>query len=384
LLEDVPIGPGEAGRIQLVLSRPTAAAVGDRYVLRDTSGLRTIGGGTLLDLRAPQRKRRRLERLAQLDALALADPLESLGALVSRWPHYVDLTAFARDHALKREETDAMAERLAVTRIDTPDAVFVNSAETWGKLKRNVLTALVAFHDANPETPGLGPERLRQQIELKLPAPVFTGALQALAQTRDVVLEGGTVRAPGHQIKLTAPDGALWSRIEPKLSGTERFRPPRAGEIAALLRAQEADVRRVLKSLARQGKVVEISPDHFFLRETVAEMAGIAADIAAGAADGQLTAAQFRDRMDNGRKVAIQILEFFDRHGVTVRRGDLRRVNSQRLGLFGRREAEGASTVAVSGGESSPVGRPDFKSGRGRQPVLGGFDPHSLPPRSRS
>jgi selenocysteine-specific elongation factor len=35
------------------------------------------------------------------------------------------------------------------------------------------------------------------------------------------------------------------------------------------------------------------------------------------------------------------------------------------------------------GREASPVGRPDFKSGRGRQPVFGGFDSHSLPPETR-
>jgi selenocysteine-specific elongation factor len=39
--------------------------------------------------------------------------------------------------------------------------------------------------------------------------------------------------------------------------------------------------------------------------------------------------------MQNGRKVAIQILEFFDRHGVTLRRGDQRRISAQRLELFG-------------------------------------------------
>ena len=49
---------------------------------------------------------------------------------------------------------------------------------------------------------------------------------------------------------------------------------------------------------------------------------------------------QFRDRLDNGRKVAIQILEFFDRHGVTLRRGDLRRVNPRRLDLFPRDAGE--------------------------------------------
>ena len=87
------------------------------------------------------------------------------------------------------------------------------------------------------------------------------------------------------------------------------------------------------------GKVDEVAHDHFFLRDTVAEMVGIVADLRRKAPNGQFTAAEFRDRLDNGRKVAIQILEFFDRHGVTLRRGDLRRINKHRLDLF-RRPAE--------------------------------------------
>jgi selenocysteine-specific elongation factor len=164
------------------------------------------------------------------------------------------------------------------------------------------------------------------------------------------------------------------------IGGPDRFRPPRVPEIAGLLNAKEPDIKKLFKALARVGKVVEVAQDHFFLRGTVAEMAGIAAEISASAPDGQFTAAQLRDRLDNGRKVAIQILEFFDRHGVTVRRGDLRRVDSNRVDLFGR-PAEDAKSI--SGGASSPVGRPDFKSGRGRQTVLGGFDSHSLPPNFR-
>ena len=102
-------------------------------------------------------------------------------------------------------------------------------------------------------------------------------------------------------------------------------------------------------------------------------MVETAADLAAKAATGQFTAAEFRDRLDNGRKVAIQILEFFDRHGVTLRRGDLRRINKHRLDLF-RRPADQQPPTPNSGRESSPVGRPDFKSGRGREPVFGGFE----------
>ncbi len=383
LLEDDPICPGEAGRVQLVLNKPTAAAVGDRYVLRDTSGLRTIGGGSFLDLRPPARKRRTPKRLAQLDALAFTDPQQSLAALVERKPFHVDLAAFARDHALTMDEIDKVADRLAAVRVTGPGSVFALSNETWLRLKRDLLATLGEFHAANPERPGIDAERLRQKLEPKLPTRLLSCVLQALVQTRDIVFEGGSIRLNGHQVRLTAQDGQLWSKIAPLLSSANRFRPPRGRDIAELLKTSETNIRRVLKSLGRQGKVIEIAPDHFFLRETAAEMVEIAADIAAGAADGQFTAAQFRDRMDNGRKIAIQILEFFDRHGVTVRRGDFRRLNSQRLDLF-RCAARDNSAANASGGESSPVGRPDFKSGKGREPVLGGFDPHSLPPRPRS
>ena len=60
-----PIAPGETELVQLVLDRPIAAAAGDRFVIRDTSASRTIGGGVLIDLRAPARKRRTPERRAR-------------------------------------------------------------------------------------------------------------------------------------------------------------------------------------------------------------------------------------------------------------------------------------------------------------------------------
>ncbi len=112
---------------------------------------------------------------------------------------------------------------------------------------------------------------------------------------------------------------------------------------------------------------------------TVHEMVTILADVAAHADGGGFTAAQFRDRVDNGRKVAIQILDFFDRHGVTLRREDLRRVNKHRLDLF---ETFVLSSAEADGGESSLVGRSDFKSEWGSEPVSGGFDSRSLPPAS--
>ena len=374
LLGDEPLAPGAQARVQLVLERPIAAAAHDRFVLRNTTAQRTIAGGCFLDLRAPARRRRTAERLALLDAHAIAGTDAALAALLDRAPWYVDLAAFARDRALGRHEIDAAVERGVATRI--AGTTFGLSSAVWMRLKRALNSALAAFHADHPDLPGIALERLRLQLEPRLPAPAFTALLQGLARAQEIALDGAGVRLPGHDVRLAPGDEKLWNAIQPML-GAERFRPPRVRDVASGLSVGEADVRRLLKRLGRMGRTDEIAQDHFFLRATVAEMVEIAIDIAAQAEGGQFSAAQFRDRLDNGRKAAIEILEFFDRHGVTLRRGDLRRINPQRLALF-RRPAE---ETQGSGREASPVGRPDFKSGRGREPVLGGFDSLSLPPR---
>ncbi|GIK82097.1 MAG: selenocysteine-specific translation factor [Alphaproteobacteria bacterium] len=381
LLADEPLVPGSQGYVQLVLDRPIAAAAGDRFVLRDTSAQRTIGGGRFLDLRAPARKRRTPERFGQLEAHAVADPERALLQLLDRAPGYADLTVFALDRALAPAEVEAIVARNSLVRIGTAKSTLVLSPAQWLKLKRSLLAVLEKYHAENPDLAGIGFERLRLQLEPRLPAPAFAAMLQGLQRTKDVALDGAWVKLPSHEVRLSPQDEVLWNRIRPLISGGERFRPPRVRDIAGLLAVPEANVRKLFKLLSRIGRVDEVAQDHFFLRGTVAEMVDIATDLAAKGEGGQFTAAQLRDRLDNGRKVAIQILEFFDRHGVTLRRGDLRRINRHRLDLF-RRPAAADETLG-SGREASPVGRPDFKSGKGRETVLSGFDSHSLPPISR-
>ncbi len=379
LLGDDPIAPGGIAKVQLVLESPIAAAAGDAYVVRDTSAQRTIGGGRFIDLRAPSRKRRGPERLARLDAYAIPSPEKAVAALLEAPPHYLDLGVFARDRALGAGETARLIERLGLFDIPADRTRFAVSSTCWAQLKRDLIATLETFHASNPDVPGIAAERLRLQLDPRLPAPPFAALLRSLARSGELGLDGAWVRLPGHEVHLAPREEALWLQIKPLISGFERLHPPRVRDIAGALARPETEIRRILKLTGRIGKVHEIAHDHFFLRSALAEIVEIARDLA-GELDGQFSAARFRDRAGCGRKVAINILEFLDRHGVTLRRGDLRRLNSQRLDLFRNADDNESQTVKTSGGAASPVGRPDFKSGRGRETVLGGFDSHSLPP----
>jgi selenocysteine-specific elongation factor len=360
LLDVAPIAPGAEGRVQLVLDTPLAAAVEDRFVLRDTSAQRTIAGGRFLDLRAPARRRRTPERRAQLDAHALQGARRALATLLACAPHYVDLSSFARDRALAAVEMEKIVADLKVVMLPVADTRLGLSETTARDLKVTVTSALRAFHHDHGEAPGLDIEQLRRTCAPRLPAPAFRALLQVFAETRDLSVEGAVVRLPTHSVQLRPQDEKLFARFKPLLSDADRFRPPRVRDIAATLAIPEQQVRALCKQLAKLGRLDEVAPDHFFLRTTVAEMAHMLPGLAAAAPGGEFSAAQLRDRLDNGRKVAIQILEFFDRHGVTARRGDLRRTNAQRINLFG--SAPDASKQTTESVSSIAARRPDRES----------------------
>ncbi len=384
LLEEGAIAPGATAMVQLVLDRPIAAALHDRYVVRDVSAQRTLGGGRFLDLRAPARKRRTPERRLQLEAAALPDITESLRALLKAPPYYWDWNSYCRDHAMSRPQVAALVDALGLIILESGASAIAMLPERWRIFSASVLETLSSFHTENPDLQGLGRERLRLSLQPRLPAASFATALQSLARDKQIALDGAFVRLASHTVRMTEADEMLWAEICPLLGEPMRFRPPRVRDIAGQLYRPEGDIRRLLKLVARLGSVDEVAHDHFFLRDAVRQMVAIAAGAAAAGAGGEFTAAQFRDRVENGRKVAIQILDFFDRHGVTLRRGDLRRMNRHRLDMFGAFDPVSEAVVARNciGREASPVGRPDFKSGWGSETVPGGFDSRSLPPQS--
>ncbi|WP_250152422.1 selenocysteine-specific translation elongation factor [Ancylobacter radicis] len=356
-LSDEALAPGGEGMAQLVLDRPIAAAAGDRFVIRDTSAQRTLGGGRFLDLRAPARKRRTPERLAQLAAMAEEAPARAVARLVEGEPFHLELDAFARDHALDAGAPDRWAAALGLVVLGAAGARTGLSARRWALFREALGDGLAHFHAANPDLAGIGAEKLRLSLTPRLPKPVFTEALRRLAGEGALVLEGAWVRLAGHEVRLTQPDEMLWEAIAPRLAGVDRFRPPRVRDLAGALGEAEGDVRRLMKLLARMGRVDEVAHDHFFLRSSVGELVAVARALSAAAPGRQFGASAYRDAIEQvsapvGRKVAIQILEFLDRHGVTLRRGDLRRINPHRLDLFG---AIGQSEDPAAGGRWKSV-----------------------------
>nr|NOY04872.1 selenocysteine-specific translation factor [Gammaproteobacteria bacterium] len=104
------------------------------------------------------------------------------------------------------------------------------------------------------------------------------------------------------------------------------FDPPWVRTLAAEENCLEADVRLLLRKLARLGVVHQVVRDLFYPAATLQRMAELLLGQAAGTSVVQVAA--FRDMLGIGRKRSVQILEYFDRIGLTRRVAEQRHIRA--------------------------------------------------------
>ena len=337
LLDNDALKPGKSALLQVVGATPLPVRAGDRVVARDAGGERTIGGGAVVDPAAPQRFRRTPARLAALEAMAEAEPEIALIRLLELIPGIVDLSSFVAGRGLSDTETQRLIDAVAPVMAETDGRRFAASGETVSKLLPHVVAALTAFHAASPERPGMQVDALRLSLETRLTRPQLAALVAMLSSSGEVLVQGGLVRLASHTSSLGAADQRLWERLEGSIGGENRYRPPQVRELAEATGQPIANVRKLLKTMARLGAVVEVATDRFFLRAALVQLGEIARELGARSEARTFTAAEFRDQAGSGRNVGIQILEHFDRRGLTLRQGDVRRVVKDPAVVFGDR-----------------------------------------------
>lgn len=325
LLEAETLAPGARALAQIVLDAELPVRFADRFVIRDDGAERTMGGGTVVDPRAPQRRRRTPERRALLDALRVPDGATALDKLMSLPPGIVALDAFFVDRGMETAVADQLLADLELSVVTVSGERWTATGTIVNGLVAAATQALTAYHKAHPEQPGMGLEALRLAMAVRLPKATFAAAVQMLTDAGAVVVQAGSIRLPSHASSLGAADQKLWDRML-KLIEENRYRPPQVREMAEQLGQPIANIRKLAKTMARLGSVVEVATDRFFLRAALIELGQKAEELARKNAAKTFTAADFRDAAGSGRNVGIQILEYFDRQGLTLRKGDERMV----------------------------------------------------------
>ncbi len=319
LLDRAEGEPGGPALAQLTLDRPVCAAAGDVAILRDQSARRVLGGARVVDPEGLRRGRARPERLAWLGAMALPRR-EALAALLAQRPGGVPLGAL--DRAWNHTEGEAAALRAQVP-VVAGGVGF--SAEHAAALGARICDVLADFHAGQPERAGPDVRALRAAMPVQVEPAALEALLEGLRAEGRLGRRGPLWHLAEHAPKVRPEDARLWAEARPLLEAEGR--PPVISELATRLEADPARLGEALARLSGFGVVVKVTPNRYLTPATLRRLAGLVA--------GGATAAEFRDRSGVGRNLSIELLEWFDRQGLTRREGRRRRLLKDPEAAFG-------------------------------------------------
>ncbi len=341
LLEGAPIQPGTSAWVQLELDKPIGALRGDRFILRDQSALRTVGGGVVADAFAPPTRRRKHERLAVLAAFDQPSPAEALTALLAlEPPNGVDLTRFITQCNLLPDDASRLKAAVPHRAIDDGATTLAFAQGQLEKLVARIGEVLGAHHKRAADSPGLTLEALRSALSARTTtrtsATVFALLIKELTGGGTLQRSGPYLRLAGHEASLQGAEQKLWERLKPWLAEGGWNHPPKLSDMLARDRTLPRDqVTRLLQKAARMGKVYAVGPEYFILAPHFCELALRAQTLAQADEHQRLNVKTYRETTGISRHLSLPLVEFFDHIGFTKRDPEGRKIRRDAREMFG-------------------------------------------------
>ena len=149
--------------------------------------------------------------------------------------------------------------------------------------------------------------------------------LDELVSDGRIMRSGNRLHMPSFRPQSSEQEGVLSQQILSALGAVD----PNARSVRELvvnLAVDATDIKQSLRNAVKQGLIVDISGVRYLLAERMEAFATVAGELADNSPDATFTVRMFSDRAGIGRNLATQVLEYFDRTGLTRRIGDARQV----------------------------------------------------------
>lgn len=324
LLDREELAPGGGGFAQLRLERPVVALPQDRFVIRGSGTIQTLGGGVVLDTQPVKHKRYFPSVINDLILLKDGSGEQVIGHHILRSGMAgITLGDLLNRVVMPPDEIQTtlrrMIERGVLLLVD-PEKMKVIEIGQYGRLKDMTLMQLKEFHQRFPMRTGLAKEELRTKLPMEVDVKLFQILINGLIQSKEVVLEKDKLRLFKHHVS-SADEKGLVKRIEEAVLRGE-LQPPSPKELSGEWSEEEEEVLAVFEHLLYEGVLVKIKSGMYFHRVHFENLKEELVNYLKR--HKEISTSQFKELTGASRKYAIPLIEYFDQIKVTLRLGDKR------------------------------------------------------------
>jgi selenocysteine-specific elongation factor len=324
LLDREELVPGQDGFAQLRLERPVVTLPQDRFVIRGSGAVQTLGGGVVLDTHPVKHRRFSPPVIKDLILLKDGSSEQAIGQQIVRSEmagiSFGDLLSRV---AMPPNEIQTilreMIEKRDILLVD-PEKLKVIEMGQYRRLKEITLNQLREFHQRFPMRTGLAKEELRTKLPMEVDVKLFQILINELIQSKEVVLERDKLWLTGHQISSVDEKGLVKRVEEAILRG--RLQPPSPKELTEEWSEEDEAILPVFEHLVHEGALVKIKSGMYFHRIHFENLKGELINYLKS--HKEISTSQFKELTGASRKYAIPLIEYFDQIKLTLRVGEKR------------------------------------------------------------
>ena len=323
LLEDKQLALGETALAEITLDTPLCLTEQDRLLLRDPAQKINLGSAIVIDLLPPNRGKRNPQRLEYLNQRA------NLNALSDIIEFKLQHAPQSRQQLLEQHQchTEVISQLLASNTAIEQYGDYLCYDSYQQALQQHIIATLEQYHQQAQDTLGVGKDRLYRMTALNQPQVIFNAIINQLLNQQLLANTRGWLHLAAHQLQLTQPELQCWHQIEQLM--TTDPQPWWIRDLASAMGENEESLRKLGYKLAQLSYVAAIVKDRYVTHQYLVKMA---TEVRQHTAQYQkLETAEFRNISQLGRKVAIQLLEYFDKIGFTKRKFNYRELKDQDL-----------------------------------------------------
>ena len=317
-LENKEIIPGCTGFVQLKLEQKTTSSFDDCFILRDQSAMRTIGGGRIIDPLSIPKGRSKPERIEDLHIMNKYELKDALAFLLSKKTWGMDLKKFTVKRNLNKIEAQNLFKTNEIKVFNEKDKLWGFSVLNWSICINDVYDYIDIFFKRNKNLTILNEEKIIQKFESVSPRYVIRHILNELISSKKLLRNGKELFLTEHKIIFSSEELNMWKKIKHALD-KNKYHPPTINEVAKELNFETKDTEQIFKKALKLNYLVQVSLNRYFYRDIILYYANIVEKISTANANHKLELSIFRNEVRISRNLTIELLEFFDRKGFTIR-----------------------------------------------------------------
>ena len=325
-----PLAPGETGFARVhVDGDPLPLLPGDRFVLRgfsrDAGVGSTTGGGRVLDVAPPHRRRTDPDLLRDLEQLAKGDDADRLEVLVTRSGlEGVSTERLRRESGLGPARLESALARLvetgSVARLGGDRVLAIAAGE---RVMAALMEELERFHAEQPLQPGMPRAALVGRLPANVQPETAVELIAGLARRGELVIRGEVVSRADFAPTLDAEESRLADALRERLAGAG-LEAPALRALAEEMGQEVMHLRALAHYLERQGDLVAAPDELFFDRSAVETL--IERVLAHFEDHTELDTQTLKALIGASRRTAMPLMALLDDLQITRRDGSSRRL----------------------------------------------------------